>query len=278
MSMPESTSTDTNAGFIVGADPKQPLPTAAQWADVGNTSLSQNPLAQQPPQPPAEPQGTPEDVQTLIQQAVEAARREEKEKLYGRIETMDQELATIRAEREAAAAAQQAEIAAAAERARLEEEEKLTLKQLVERRDQEWSERFNSLQTQYETDKALFDTERRFQALEEYRQQRIDQEQNDIMPQLRDLIRGNDEAAIEASIVEMKNRTAEILAEMQAAQGQQRQAMRGATPTAPPNGPMEQAQTYESLTPGDIASMDMETYRKHRASLLNAAGRQYTQG
>ena len=72
MSMPESTSTDTNAGFIVGADPKQPLPTAAQWADVGNTSLSQNPLAQQPPQPPAEPQGTPEDVQTLIQQAVEA--------------------------------------------------------------------------------------------------------------------------------------------------------------------------------------------------------------
>jgi hypothetical protein len=76
----------------------------------------------------------------------------------------------------------------------------------------------------------------------------------------------------------MKQRTAAIMGQLEQSVTQQRQGMRGAAPTAPPVGPMEQLESYESLTPEDISSMDMETYKKHRGSLLNATGRQYRGG
>lgn len=259
---------------IIGADPPQPPITANM---VVQETLASPPPA---PEPPAQPV-LPED---QIRELVEAARREEKEKLYGRLQTTEERMKEIESEllaererREAEEAARQAEIAAQAEAARKAEEEKMSVHELLERREQEWQQRFQSLESKYEQDRAIFEKERRLHQLDEYKAQRIAQEAEYVMPELRDLIHGDTEEQIDASIEEMKARTAAIMSQVQQNLGEQRQQMRGAAPTAPPVGPLEQASTLQTLTPEDIASMDMETYKKYRGSLLNAAGRAYGQ-
>lgn len=266
----------TPDGFIVGADPKQPPMTAADWEAVQNETMAGGPQVvgtptvqiQQAPTPtPSERFYTEEDI--------ERVRREEKDKLYGRISTMEEQLKAIEAEREAREAAARAEQEAALAEARRLEEEKMETRELLDLREQEWTEKFSSLQSQYEQDKAVFEQERRFQALTEYQTARLAQESEYIMPELRDLVGGSNEAEIDASIQAMKDRTAAIMAQVSQSAVVQRQDMRGAAPTAPPVGPLEQLQQYESVTPDDIRSMDMETYKRHRASLLNAATRSF---
>lgn len=266
---------------IIGADPKEPVRTAADWAGVLNETIAGDgtgfvaPAAeaqqgqQVPPaqNDPAAPRYTEDDIQRI--------RREEKDKLYGRIEEMSKQLETLDAERKAAEEARQAEIAAKEAQARREEEEKMETRELLERKEQEWSSRFSDLESQYAADKAVFEKERAFQRIEQYKQERIAQEAEYIMPELRDLIGGSDEAAIDNSIEEMKARTAAIMAQVTQSAQDQRQAMRGAAPTAPPVGPMEQMQTYETITAEDISSMDMETYRKYRETLLHESARAY---
>lgn len=258
--------TDTNDGFIVGADPKEPPRQVADWAPGPQTV---DPSTQTPP--PVQQQGQ----QSYTAEDIERARREEKDKLYGRIETMSGELRTLQQEREAreaeARAAQEAEEAAR----RAAEEEAMTLQQRMEARDAEWQSRLNELEERYESDKAVFDRERAFIALEEYKTRQVHASSEEILPELLDLVRGNTEEEIDASIQEMKARTAAIMAQVEQVVGQQRQQMRGAAPTAPPVGPMETQQQYESLTPADVQGMDMETYRRHRDTLLQATGRQY---
>jgi len=63
---------------------------------------------------------------------LERVRREEKDKLYGRIQTMDEQLKAIQKEREAAEAARLAELEAETERARREEEEKMETRELLQ--------------------------------------------------------------------------------------------------------------------------------------------------
>lgn len=269
--------TDTNDGFIVGADPREPIRTSATWAEVQNESMGGNPMAQQTQYAAPEPTVAPTDAGSRFytDEDLERVRREEKDKLYGRIQTMDEQLKAIVKEREAVEEARRIEIEAQSERARLEEEENMKTRDLLKRKEEEWSSRFTELESRYEQDRAVFEQERRFTELEKFRNDRISQESEYIIPELRDLIRGNSEDEIDASIEEMKARTAAIMGQVEAAASVQRQSMRGAAPTAPPIGPMEQMETYESITPEDIRSMDMETYKKYRASLLNAAGRQY---
>lgn len=269
--------TDTNDGFIVGTDPKEPIRTSATWAEVQNETMGGNPMAAQMQQTLTEPTVERNDASQRFytDDDLERVRREEKDKLYGRIQTMDEQLKAIVKEREAVEEARRIEIEAQAERARLEEEENMKTRDLLKRKEEEWSNRFSELESRYEQDRAVFERERRFNEVESYRQERIAQDSEYIIPELRDLIRGNSEEEIDASIEEMKARTAAIMGQLEASVSVQRQSMRGAAPTAPPVGPMEQLETYESITPDDIRSMDMETYKKYRASLLNAAGRQY---
>jgi hypothetical protein len=114
--------------------------------------------------------------------------------------------------------------------------------------------------------------------IDQYRQARIEQDAEYIMPELRDLVRGSTEDEIEASLTEMRTRTEVIMQNMNAAAVDQRQMQRGVAPTAPPVGPLEQASTYESLSPDDIRGMDMETYRKYRERLIPAASQAYRRG
>jgi hypothetical protein len=109
-----------------------------------------------------------------------------------------------------------------------------------------------------------------FAQVQEYRRDRIEQESEYILPELRDLITGDSAEAIDASIEVMKARTEQIFANMAAANPPPIPFQRGAAPTAPPVGPMEQMPSYESLTPDDIRGMDMETYKRYRGQLLQA--------
>ena len=264
---------DTNDGFIVGTDPKEQPRMAVDWsAQETEVSRSQQPvtISEPMPQQPGSNFFTAEDI--------ERVRREEKDKLYSKINSMESQLGELRTERESRLAAEEAVRQAAEDERRAVEEEKMSAKQLIERTREEYDARINELQQNYDRDRALFEQERRLMEVDQYRQARLEQDAEYIMPELRDLVRGNNEDEIETAIEEMKIRTAAIMQNVNSAVVEQRQMQRGVAPTAPPVGPLEQASTYESLSPDDIRGMDMETYRKYRERLIPAASQAYRRG
>jgi hypothetical protein len=260
---------DTGNGFIVGTDPRQPPLTAADVAAMQG----------QPGQVPqvvinnGQPQG-PQGQRMFTEEEVGVIRTEEKTKLYGRMQTMEEELAQLRQEREQREAmlAQQQQEAEAARRS--VEEQEMDVRQLLDRRDQEWQSRFQSLEEERQRDRAIFEREREFQQLQDYRRDRIEQEQELILPELRDLIMGNSVPEIDNAIEIMKQRTMAIMSNIQGAITAQRGPIRGVAPTgAPPVGPMEQQTATQQVSEADIRAMDNKTFAQYRDQLLGIASR-----
>jgi hypothetical protein len=202
------------------------------------------------------------------------ARQQEKDKLYPRISEMETELKRLREEREAREAAESAQRQEQEETARKQQEEELSVRDLLQKRETEWEQRFQTIAKERERDKAVFEMENTFRQIQDYRTDRLNAEADNIMPELRDLISGSTKEEIDASIEGLKDRTIRILEQVTSAQQNQRQEMRGSSVTAPPIGPMEQQAEYETLTPDDIRGMSMAEYSKRRSSLLGAAGQQ----
>lgn len=274
---------DTGSGFIQGADPRTPPLTAAQWAAANGPSDGLNSgVFADPRNSPFHGQqaGQPQQGNGRFYSEAEvgAIRKEEKDKLYDRLTAMESELATARADREAREAAQAAEKAAqeAALQASLDEEK--TVRQLLSEREQAWENRFKDLEADRARERALLDQERRFNEVQEYRRNRIEQESNDIFPQLRDLVQGASEAEIDASIELMKQRSLSIDENYKAGFQAQRAAVRGTQVTAPPVGPMEQQLAYQTLTERDIAAMDPAEYARNRPAIMEALRQQRLQG
>ncbi len=262
----------TADGFLVGTEPAQPR-LAADWQDQGTGN---------PPQQQAQPPATQQPAPGYTDEDIARARREEKDKLYPEIQTMRTQLAELQQQREAEAAEKQ-RLADEAEQARREREEaELSTKELLERRDQEWSQRFESLERQREQDRAVYEQERRLAELESYRTQRIEQEQEYLLPEIRRYITGNTPEEIDASIEAAKADSESIFQNMTQFVAPQQQVPfqqpRAASPTAPPVGPLETQSHNQDITPEDIATMDMETYKRNRHILLPAAGRAYQRG
>ena len=262
----EPTIADTGQGHLVGVQPAQPR-QAADWTGqngrpdqqvtqpyVGNGNQQQQPQTQG---------------RFFTEEEVNEIRRQEKDKLYGRIEQMGSQLEELQTARAAEQAERERLAAEAAEAQRLKEEGELEVRDLLARKETEWQQQLTKLEQRYDADRAIFDRERAFNELQEYRRQRIEQESEWILPELRDLVSGDNPAAIDASIESMKARTEQIFANTLAA-NQSVPPPRGAAPTSPPVGPMEQLPSYESLTPEDIKGMDMETYKRYRSQLLQA--------
>ena len=160
------------------------------------------------------------------------------------------------------------------------EEGEMNVRELLEKRDQEWQSQIAQLESRYDADREVFAKERQLQEAELYRRDRIAQESNDILPELRDFIQGATPEEIDASIEAMKERTASDPRQLRSCgtAARFRSQPRGAAPTAPPVGPMEQLPSYESLTPEDIRGMDMETYKKYRTQLLQATSQAQRRG
>ncbi len=244
--------------------------------------------------PPAPPRPAPQP-QTLtmeeVNQRIEAAREQEKAKLYERLEeerkareaieariaAFDTDLATRQqAEEDARAAA-----AAAAEEKRLAE---LSFGEKLAETEQRFGAQLTDLQSQLQQRDVILEKERQFNELMQYRNEALNNSDREdgpgrglgpqILPELRDLVRGNTREEIEASVSALAERSASILGNVVAQTQAVRQGARGVGVTAPPVGPMDNNSGHQTVTAEDIRDMDMATYAANRGRLLGAASQQ----
>lgn len=219
---------------------------------------------------------------------VEQIRKQEKDKLYKRLEeadtrvkTMEEQMAILAQERETARKEAEERAQLEAETLKKREEEELSAKELLRRReeefdlklkglDSEYSRRFQEIEEQRQAQAAILEKERRLQELNSYRQRRLSEEQEAIVPELLDLVSGNNEEEIENSIAVLRERSSAILESIQQATQQQQGRLRGVSVTAPPVGPTETQTEYQTLNADDIRNMTMDQYAKMRERLLNA--------
>jgi hypothetical protein len=213
------------------------------------------------------------------------AREQEKAKLYPQMEKMKEELATLKkareeelakeAERANARAAKKAEEAA---KAKQKEEEELSVKELLTKKEQEWQSQLEAERLERERAFAMLEKEREFQELNNYRQSRLEQERDSIVPELIDLISGNTKDEIEQSITMLKEKSASISSSVQQAMQTAKQQMAGTRITSPAAGPLDNDSSQQSLTPDSIRDLSMAEYAKQRAKLLGTAASNRGQG
>jgi hypothetical protein len=213
------------------------------------------------------------------------ARAQEKQKLYPQMEKMQEELAKAKAlaedlaskeeQREAERNAKNAERAA---KKKQEEEQELTFKELLSKKEQEFQSQLDAERLEREKAFALLERERQFQDLMSYRSQRIEQERDTIVPQLIDLVNGNTQEEIEQSIATLKDKSAGIMQDVQQATANAKQSMVGARVTAPASGPLDNNSEQQSYSPESIRDMSLAEYSKQRAKLLGTAASNRGQG
>jgi DNA repair exonuclease SbcCD ATPase subunit len=242
---------------------------------------------------PAEPTVAPpveekiSNSKIFTEDEVQKIRQQEKDKLYGRIEeaqnrmkSMEEQVATLAREREEAIKQAEAKARAEADLQKQREMEELSAKELLSKKEdefnqkinqveQEWSQKFAEIESERQAQAALLDKERAMQALETYRQRRLHEEQESIIPELQDLISGNNEEEIESSINVLRSRSSAIIESIQQA-SQPMTRPKGAPVTAPPTGPLENNEEYQTMTAEDIRNMPMDQYAKMRERLLQA--------
>lgn len=207
---------------------------------------------------------------------MEAARRQERDKLYEDQKRLKEERDDYRRrveERERSEAEAQR---IAAEAATAAAQSEMDARQLVEAKDQEWKSKFAQLQSEQETTQALFARERIHSELQAHRFARMQESEDTILPELRDLISGNTPDEIDASVAMLADRTVRILSGVQAATQQARQSAQGTSATAPATGPVDNVTTQQQFTPEDLKNMSEDEYRRLRPQLLAAASRQAT--
>jgi DNA repair exonuclease SbcCD ATPase subunit len=209
------------------------------------------------------------------------AREQEKAKLYPQMEKMKEELASLKKAREEQAAKEAerekriAEEEAKKEAQKKEEEEsELSFKELLKKKEQQ----LEAERLERERAIALLDQERKFQEVMNYRQQRVEQERDSIVPELIDLIDGNNADEIEQSIAMLKEKSARILSSAQQAMQSARQQMAGTRITNPAAGPLDNDSEQKSYSPDSIREMSLADYAKQRAKLLGTAASNRGQG
>ncbi len=236
----------------------------------------QNPHVNATPSPAAFQHGaTGEQMFTASQ--LEAARKQEKDKLYAQIQALQEEqkkandaLSAIQKAKDEELAAVQAAEAQKAEAARLKAEEEMSAKSLLEQKlaetTQTWEQKFQLLEQERAQEKALLEKERAFQDLVTYRNDSIAAAGDSIAPQFFDFIQGETREQIDAGIVRAKAATESIAEQFKAAQQAQLSQMRGvSTAGYAPVGPMENNPGQQNVSPDQLANMSMAEYAQFRA-------------
>jgi len=245
---------------------------------------------------PITPPQQQQESKVFTEDDIAAARRQEKDKLYGEIEkekeqrkALEERMAELQKNIEAFNADKEAQLqaereaqeAAEAER-RAREEADMEAKDLLARREQEWEQRlqetenrwsqqFEEIQQKAAAQEAMLEKERAFAALSEYKQTRINEAGDAIMPHLHRYITGNTPEEIDASISAAMQTTSDMMEDMAQATAMQR-GPRGVPATgASPTGPLENQTSQQHLTSEDIRNMSMEQYEQVRAQLLPQA-------
>jgi DNA repair exonuclease SbcCD ATPase subunit len=195
-------------------------------------------------------------------------REQEKSKLYPQIDSLKEELNILKKEREERLSQMEAEKAAAEEEARKKAESEMDVRQLLEVKEQEWAQKLEAERTERERAFTLLERERQYAELTEYRNRRLEDERENIMPELVDLISGNTPEEIEQSITGLRERSSRILESAQSAMQSARKEMTGSRVTAPPSGPMDTNMDQQQFTAEQIAAMSVTEYAKYRGKLL----------
>ncbi|MCA1781848.1 MAG: hypothetical protein ABR616_10910 [Dermatophilaceae bacterium] len=252
--------------------PAQPAPNHQVDPAAFNKGFKEQQQAGQQPTP-GQTQN-PATGRTFTEQEVEAIRQQEKDKLYGRVEEVQNELKAMREEREAEQRIRAEEEAHAVKAAEEKAEADMDVRELIRKKEEEWTSQMNEMRSEAQKAQALLDQERRFSALQEYKRGKLETHADDIMPHLHSYVQGNSEEEIDASIQQQIETTNAILTDIQAAQQQQAASVPTTRVTAPGDaGPMEQAtSSSRTFTDQDIANMTPGEYAKHRDQLLRAAG------
>lgn len=215
------------------------------------------------------------ELQALVDQRVENARKEEKEKLYPEIERLKGVVGELSSERETRLAA---EAEAQAEAERLEEERRqseLTLQQRMEERDRTWEERFTAMQLERDREAALREREGQVAALIRHRDLTIAQNEGRIEPRLIPYITGNTPEEIDQAVARAIADTDAIAADFAEATGQQRRqviAPISGLPSTPVADLLANPGDRQvTLSPDDIRNMPMDDYMANRQAILEAA-------
>ena len=201
-------------------------------------------------------------------------RTQEKDKLYPQISSLKEELDAIKREKEEDAARKVAEQSAIeaqlAEETKRKQEEELELRDLLKVKESEWNEQLERERNERERAFALLDREKTFAEIQNYRTSRLEQERDNIIPELVDMINGNSIDEIEQSIQGLKAKSSSILDAAQQAMQAARRDMTGTRVTTPPNaGPLDIETGTRQFTAQDIESMSLAEYAKYRDSLLS---------
>ena len=223
---------------------------------------------------------------TFTEDDVEKIRQQEKDKLYkrledsdGRVKSLEDQLSTLSNESEVSKAEAARLAKAESDAIRKREDEELSAKELITKRETEFDEKLKVVETEWEgrlakieeeraSQEAMLEKERRYRELETYLGRRMVEEEEYIIPELRDLASGTTEEEIDNSIAILKDRSSAILESIQ--QSTQPSGLRGSPVTAPPVGPMETQTEQQTLSAEDIRNMPMEQYMQMRDRLLKA--------
>ena len=213
------------------------------------------------------------DPKFFTQEDLDAARKQEKDKMYKRLESMQETVTRLQEESKNLAEAEDAkqreiqqiqQQKEAEEKARLEQE--MSLKDLLATKEKEWQAQLEQVQTQVQQERALRERETEFAQLMEYRQQVAQEFSDRIAPELLDLIEGNTPEEITRSAEDLAARTERIVSQATEAMQYARQQTPTARVTSPQSG--ENSGTQRMPTPEEIRDMSMQEYAKHRRSLL----------
>jgi DNA-binding transcriptional ArsR family regulator len=223
--------------------------------------------------------------------ALERARTEERDKLYGKIrqtderyQTMEQELKALR-EAEAARAKEEQKRQAEIEKARkAKEDAEKSAKELLAERESEWQRQLTEMQKaqeakmaeiaqQQQLQQAMWEKEREMAALQIYIRDRLAAEQDNIAPELIDFVDGTTKEEVDASIERVKLKTAQIVEGLRQAASAQRAGMPGVAPAGGATAITPGLDTGDQkLTADDIRGMSMKDFAALRAKVGMGSG------
>lgn len=196
-------------------------------------------------------------------------RSQEKDKLYPQIDALKEELAELKREKEERAAAKAALEAEEAAKVRAQEEDELSAKDLLRKKEEEWQAQLAAERSEREKAFALWEREKQFADLQAYKTQRLDEARENIIPELVDLIAGNTREEVEASIAALTERSSRIIDSVAQASQSARREMVGTRATLPSTGPLDIETGSRQFTADDISAMSMNDYAKYRQQLLS---------
>lgn len=197
---------------------------------------------------------------------LQRVREQEKSKLYPQIDSLKEEINLLKKDREAQLAEANRIAKEKEEEARKKAEAEMDVRSLLEKKEQEWAAKLEEIRQENARKDALLERERQYAELTAYRNRRLAEEQENIMPELVDLISGNTAEEIEQSITGLRERSSKILESAQQAMQSARRDMKGTSTTLPPT--MDNNSDQQSFTAEQIAAMSVTEYAKYRDRLF----------